>query len=98
MDKDRKLWCNDEDAQTIKLPVRCRGMIHRTYPVYATCQKILNFRQYAMIMTCRDECSDQRNCRERKGKVMVFDNGDVETSDEEDGGMEDEVDGGAAQR
>ena len=90
--KDRKFWCDDEDAQAIELPVRCRGMIHRTYPIYATGQMIIGQKQYSMIMTCRVECHDQRNRRERKGKILVFDDGDVQTSDEDDSSDDDDDD------
>jgi len=90
--KDRKFWCDDEDAQAIELPVRCRGMIHRTYPIYATGQIIIGQKQYSMIMTCRVECHDQRNRRERKGKILVFDDGDVQTSDEDDSSDDDDDD------
>jgi hypothetical protein len=76
--KDKKFWCDDEDAQAIELPVRCQGMIHRTYPIYASGQMITDQKQYTMIMTCRVECHDQRNRRERKGKILVFDDGEVE--------------------
>jgi hypothetical protein len=50
--KDGKFWYNDEDAQVIKLPVPCRGMIHKSYPLHPTGQLIRNqTQQYRMIMT-----------------------------------------------
>ena len=82
--KDKKFWCIDEDAQAIGLPVHCRGMINRRYPIYTSGQLITGHKQYTMIMTCRVECHDQHNHREKKGKIFVFNNGDVETNDEED--------------
>ncbi len=45
-----------------------------------------------MIMTCRAECHDQHHLRERKGKILVFDDGDVQTSDEDDSSDDDDDD------
>ncbi len=94
--KDGKFWCNDEDAQVIDLPVPCRWMIHKSYPLHPTGQLIRNQTQYRMIMTCRVECANQRTHRERKGKVTVYDEGSVQTSEEERDMEEDTDDDGAA--
>ena len=94
--KDGKFWCNDEDAQVIELPVPCRGMIHKSYPLHPTGQLIRNQTQYRMIMTCRVECANQRTRRERKGKVTVYDEGSVQTSEEESDMEEDTDDDDAA--
>jgi hypothetical protein len=47
-----------------------------------------------MIMTCCIECAFQKNHRKRKGKVVVYDDGDVFTSDEEDFDGDADVDDG----
>jgi hypothetical protein len=94
--KDGKFWCNDEDAQVIDLPVPCRWMIHKSYPLHLTDQLIRSQTQYRMIMTCQVECANQRTHRERKGKVTVYDEGSVQTSEEESDMEEDTDDDYAA--
>ncbi len=92
---NKKFWCDDGDSQIIELPIQCRGSIHKKFPTYPTSNQIQNAqKQYQMIMTCRIECAFQKNCRKRKAKVVVYDDGDVLISFEEDFDGDDNVDDG----
>ncbi len=92
---NKKFWCDDGDAQIIELPIQCRGSIHKKFLTYPTGIQIQNAqKQYQMIVTCYIECALQQNQRKRRAKVVVYDDGNVYTSDEEDFDRDDDVDDG----
>ncbi len=92
---NKKFWCDDRNAQIIELPVQCRGSISKKFPTYPNGIQIQNGqKQYQMIVTCRIECAFQKNRSERKGKIVVYEDGDVFTRDEEDFDGDDDDDDG----
>jgi hypothetical protein len=75
---NKEFWCDDGDAQIIELPVKCRVSIHKKFPIYLTGIQIQNGqKQYKMIVTCCIECAFQQNHHKRKGKIVVYKDGDV---------------------
>ena len=95
--KDGKFWPIDEDMQNIDLPGKCRGMIKKKFNVYPTKFNLNGQTQYVMIMTLRIELDKQQICREKKGKIEVYSDGEL--ADEEDdfgeGESEDDKIGGS---
>jgi len=73
----------DEDAQIVQLPFRCRGKIKKSWHYYSTGEIVKGHNQYVAILTCRVEAWEQRTEREKKGRVSIYDNGDLGMNAEE---------------
>lgn len=80
------------DAEVVPLPFRCRGKIKKSWDYYNTSFKIKGHQQYIAILTCRVEAAEQRNEREKKGKVSIHDDDLSQSSEESD--SDSESDGG----
>lgn len=87
-----KMYWGDQDAQIVPLPFKCRGKIKKSWNYYKTGTVIRNHQQYVAILTCRIEAAEQRNAREKKGKVSIHDDDLSLSSEESDSDTDDDDD------